>query len=212
MATFFEAYDDEFTGLCRDIGARISHASSYEDCADERLKLLSAANSIISQAADLVKQMQIEVRSEEDAGTRRSMNEKVVQYQQTLARLRRDYEETRIAQEHQALVEDPTAGQRARLMSTNERLERGSDRIKYALEVVTETETTALEIAEELNRNREKIEGVHGRVHAVMGLTDQARRVIHGMGKREIQQKILLWLVALIIIGVTGCIIYLMVA
>jgi hypothetical protein len=212
MATLFDAYDDEFTGLCRDISSRLSHANSYEDSADERGRLLSAANSIIAQAADLIKQMQIETRSEEDPGTRRSMNEKVIQFQGTLARLRQDYEQSKITQERDALMDDPTAGQRARLMSSNERLERGSDRIKYALEVATDTEATALEITEELNRNREKIEGVHGRVYAVMGLTDEARKVIHGMGKREVQQKILLWLVALIILGVTGGIIYLMFA
>ena len=212
MATIFDAYDDEFTGLCRDISSRMSHANSYEDSPDERLKLLCAANAIISQAADLIKQMKIEVRSEEQLGTRRAMSDKVDQYQETLSRLRRDYENARVVQETAALVDDPSSGQRTRLMSSNERLDRGSDRIRHAMEVVGETEVTALEITEELNRNREKIQGVHARVHAVMGLTDQARRVIHGMGKRELQQKILLWLVALIILGVAGGIIYLVVA
>ena len=137
------------------------------------------------------------------------MRGQVAEYRKTLQSLRRDHEEAKRAEEHAALIDDPALEQRNRLMSSTDRLERGSDRIRHALEVAADAEDTALDITEELNRNREKIEGIHARVHAVSGLTDQARRVIHGMSKREIQQKIVLWLVGLILIGVMGGIIYL---
>jgi hypothetical protein len=88
----------------------------------------------------------------------------VGEYKKTMSGLRRDYTELKQQEEHAALIEDPASEQRNRLMSANTRLERGSDRIKYALEVVGETESTALEINDELNRNREKIEGIHARV------------------------------------------------
>mmetsp|Transcript_46870 Transcript_46870/g.94545 ORF Transcript_46870/g.94545 Transcript_46870/m.94545 type:complete len:121 (-) Transcript_46870:255-617(-) len=112
-------------------------------------------------------------------------------------------------EEHAALLDDPAIEHRNRLMSANTRLERGSDRIKYALGIVDETESTALEINEELNRNREKIEGISSRVGAVSNLADQARRTIRGMSKREIQTKIMLWIVALLLMGVVGTVIYL---
>ena len=148
-------------------------------------------------------------RSEPDPGTKRALADSVSQYKKTLSGIRRDYSEVKSQEEQNSLLEDPALEQRNRLMAANERLERGSDRIKYAMDTVADTESTALEITEELNRNREKIEGISSRVGSVSGLADQARRVIHGMNKRETQQKILLWLVAFIMFGVVGAIIYL---
>jgi hypothetical protein len=41
-----------------------------------------------------------------------------------------------------AAQQDPTLEQRNRLMSANDRLERGSNRIRHALEITAETENT----------------------------------------------------------------------
>jgi predicted nucleic acid-binding Zn-ribbon protein len=162
--SIFDAYDDEFTSLAREVSSTMSHVNTYEESHEKKLKELKKANDILSHANELVKSMEIEVRSQEDAGTKRDMKEKVTEYKKTLSSLRRDYEELKQQEEHAALIEDPAAEQRSRLMSANIRLERGSERIKYALNVVVETENTALEITEELNGNREKIEGIHSRV------------------------------------------------
>jgi len=205
----FDAYDDDFNGLARDISSKLSHASTYEESHEKKLQELRRASQILTQAQDLIKQMDVEVRSETDPGTKKSMNEKVGEYRKTLAALRRDHDELVRSEEHAQLVDDPALEQRNRLMEANHRLERGSDRIRHAMEVAADAESTALEITDELNRNREMIEGIHARVHAVSGLTDQARRVIHGMSKREVQQKIILWFVGLILVGVVGGIIYL---
>ena len=86
---------------------------------------------------------------------------------------------------------EATADQRGRLVAANENLgqwgstihrrhrhrhhhhhhhalkERGTSRIRHAMEIVAETEDTALEITEELARNREKIESTSNRVRQV---------------------------------------------
>ena len=74
----------------------------------------------------------------------------------------------------------------------------GTSRIRHALDIMHETEGTALEITEELGRNREKIESTHARAHQVGDLTGHARRIIHSMTKREVQQKMMLWGVAVV--------------
>lgn len=103
---------------------------------------------------------------------------------------------------------DSSQNDRERLMASTDRLEKSSDKIRYAIDTLSETESTALEITSELARNREKIEGVHSRVRAVSGLTDHARRVIHGMSKRETQQKICFWVIGLVLCGGFGSVIY----
>ena len=48
----------------------------------------------------------------------------------------------------------------------------------------------------ELDRNREKIASSHQRVRDVSGLTNQVRRIVQSMSKRDVQQKLLMYLVA----------------
>lgn len=60
--SIFDSYDEEFRGLCRDAASKLSHASSYEDSPEKKLELLRHCEAIIGQAADLVKQMDVEVR------------------------------------------------------------------------------------------------------------------------------------------------------
>lgn len=61
---------------------------------------------------------------------------------------------------------------------------------------MAETESVALEITEELGRHRETISSAHGRVRQVSGMTNRARRIVQSMGRREVQQKLILYGVA----------------
>jgi hypothetical protein len=65
---------------------------------------------------------------------------------------------------------------------------------------VAETEEVANEITSELGRNREKIESSHGKVREFIGMTDSARRLLQSMNRREIQQKMTLGFIAIILI------------
>ncbi len=73
---------------------------------------------------------------------------------------------------------------------------------------MAETEDVALEITSELNRNREKIESAHSKVHQFTGMTDGATRIIQSMSQRDIRQKIVIYGLALIILGAIVFVIY----
>ena len=61
---------------------------------------------------------------------------------------------------------------------------------------MSDTGETAMEITSELARNREKIESAHGRVREVSGLTNRARRIVQSMSRREVQQKLAMYMVS----------------
>jgi len=63
-------------------------------------------------------------------------------------------------------------------------------------------------ISSELGRNREKIESAHSKVKEVGALTNTARRIVHSMGKREIQQRVIMYGVALVILVAIGVVVY----
>lgn len=80
------------------------------------------------------------------------------------------------------------------------RLTAQNEKIMNMHRTVAETEEVAMEITTELGRNREKIESSHGKVREFIGMTDQARRILHSMNRREVQQKLILVFIAIILI------------
>lgn len=182
-------------------------------------------DALLAQAGDLVKQMEVEIRSH-DAATRKVLSEKIAQYKKSLASLRSDFERARTEVDRAKLVGSggQSSQDRERFLSANEkwvqwivqqiisnfdaRLNRQNETILNATRTVAETEDVAMEITQELGRNREKIESAHSKVREFSGMTDTARRLIHSMSKREIQQKFILVFIALVLAGAIGFVIY----
>eukprot|EP00602_Paraphysomonas_sp_CaronLab_P006058 CAMPEP_0185018686 /NCGR_PEP_ID=MMETSP1103-20130426/1352_1 /TAXON_ID=36769 /ORGANISM="Paraphysomonas bandaiensis, Strain Caron Lab Isolate" /LENGTH=210 /DNA_ID=CAMNT_0027548593 /DNA_START=92 /DNA_END=724 /DNA_ORIENTATION=- len=205
--SIFEAYDSEFSALSQDISKNISEFRSYSSNAEKSSNLVKHVDALLIQAGDLVKQMEVEIRSH-DAATRKVLSDKIAQYKKSLASLRSDFEKARMEAQRASLVGDKSAADRSRYVSANEKLNRQNETIMNAQRSVAETEDVALEITQELGRNREKIESAQGKVHEFAGMTDTARRLIHSMSKREVQQKFILVFIALILIGAIGFVIY----
>jgi hypothetical protein len=77
-------------------------------------------DGLLSQATDLIKQMEIEVRSQ-DAATKKVLNEKVQQYKKSLASFRTDYERAKIDADRAHLVDSRSGSDRERFLNTNDR-------------------------------------------------------------------------------------------
>ncbi|CAM9779724.1 unnamed protein product, partial [Phaeothamnion confervicola] len=63
MSSIFEAYDEEYVALTRDISKSISHVTTYETDPEKKRGQLRHIDALLGQADDLIKQMEIEVRS-----------------------------------------------------------------------------------------------------------------------------------------------------
>lgn len=103
-----------------------------------------------------------------------------------------------------ALLNNPSSSQkggggglssdhRERLLQTNESLQNQNSTLENARRVMAETEDVAMDITQELARNRETMESARGRVRNVSGLTNRARRVLVSMRRREVQQKMVVY-------------------
>ena len=214
MADIFHAYDDEFNSLSREISKNISSLrnlgtpnSDEEAGADgERGVLIRQLDGLLSQAADLIKQMEVEVRSH-DAATRKVLTDKVLHYKKSLSTHRTDFERAKEAAERVALgIGSKSQEQRQRLLDVNDKLAMQNEKILNATRTVAETEEVGIEIIQELGRNREKIQSAHGKVKEFSGLTDTARRMITSMQRRDVQQRFILCFIAIVLaiaIGVT---------
>eukprot|EP01035_Chromulina_nebulosa_P017351 gene17351-22898_t len=198
--SIFDAYDSEYGALSRDIIKNISELKQLSsDNKEKSSNLIRHIDALLIQATDLIKQMEIEVRSH-DAGTRKALNEKVSEYKKSLLSLRNDYDRTKEKAQRSSLIGDKSAEQRERLLKTNDKLTIQNELILNATRTVAETEEVGMEISKELARNREKIESSRTRAREFSGITDSARRLLSVMQRREVQQKMMLGALAVVLI------------
>lgn len=206
--SIFEAYDQEFNSLSQDISNNVSELRNYSTNAEKSSSLTRHIEALLSQASDLMKQMQVEVRSH-DPATRKVLTDKVSQYKKTLESLRTDFETARDEASKASLVSGgKSLEHRQRMLNTNEKLSNQNDTILNAHRTVEETIGVAIDITQELGRNREKIESAHSKVREFAGITDTARRLIHSMSRREVQQRFILGFIAIVLIVAIIIVIY----
>lgn len=215
MATVFDSYNEEFSTLTGEVSKRISQVTTYESDPGKKMEMLRNIDSMLVTASDLVKQMEMEVRGEGDPGARRELAARIGRSKQALGGLQADYRRAREAEDRRGLLGDAgngaSAEQRQRLLKANDLLEDQNDRLGNARRVIQETEDVALEITEELGRNREKIESAHSKVKEVGALTNTARRIVHSMNRREVQHKFMMYGLALVLFGAICIVLYYMI-
>mmetsp|Transcript_33653 Transcript_33653/g.77643 ORF Transcript_33653/g.77643 Transcript_33653/m.77643 type:complete len:207 (-) Transcript_33653:77-697(-) len=198
----FERYDDEFQSLTTQI-----EESLEEDGGDASFTI-----NLIQQCDDLLKQMSLEARGVQDATVKRDLLEKVRHCKSQLQSLksRQDVrqEESNARTLLGAPADDSNSAGRQRLLDATQQLERQNETLSKAQRVMAETEDVALEITSELGRNREVLETAHGRVKDMGGLTNRARRLLQNMNRRAVQQKLVLYGVAAIIVVIVAIVLW----
>jgi vesicle transport through interaction with t-SNAREs protein 1 len=177
----FQRYDDEFKSLKQQV------QESLQEFEDEESGLTAG---LFSQCDELLQQMALEARSAGDASLKRELLKQVRTCKSELQGLKDDHNK-------QSLMSSARSGSgsshRERLLQQQESLTKQNSQLDNARKVLEETEQVAMEIGQELSHNRETIESSHGRIRQVTSLTGRAKRVVQSMGRRAVQQKILLY-------------------
>jgi len=206
----FERYDAEFLSLSNQVQSSLNSLQSTKQSSTQPQSDLTFCKNLLSQCDDLLKQMTVEARSVDIPTQKSDFLKKVRVYKARLSNLRDDYKSSKTMVEREALLSpssstDETGGMglnsnhRERLLNANQSLSAQNDTLDNARKIMAETEDVALEITSELGRNREKIQSAHGRVRDVSGLTNQARRIVQSMTRREVQQKLAMYVMTFLI-------------
>mmetsp|Transcript_44370 Transcript_44370/g.53630 ORF Transcript_44370/g.53630 Transcript_44370/m.53630 type:complete len:220 (+) Transcript_44370:77-736(+) len=210
----FDRYDAEFLTLSSQVQSSLTSIENKTTSGPPEQEL-KFAQSLLSQCDDLLKQMTVEARGVDDKDFKNNLLKKVRVCKAKLANLRDDVNAAKTSMERENLLGADGAsgassgkGHRERLLQTNEKLESQNETLENARRVMADTEGVALEITSELGRNREKIQSSHDRIRDVSGLTNQARRIVQSMNRRDVQQKLALYVVSFLIIGTMLIIIF----
>ncbi|RLN14880.1 hypothetical protein BBJ28_00011258 [Nothophytophthora sp. Chile5] len=210
MTTIFDGYDEEYRALTSDISKKLSEIASYEDQKDKKKTSIVHVGDLLTQATQLVRtasisesvglvsiqQMELEVRSL-DAATRRELSKKVDQYKKSLASLSADHKRIREKEEREGLF-----AARKEVADTEEV---GTyccfEYVERLILTVTVfypcfSRSLAIGIAEELGRNREKIEATHSKVKGVNEMARRGGNIVGRMSARDKRQRLALSIAA----------------
>lgn len=185
----FERYDEEFSSLMDQIRSSLSQQPPG-----------ALTRNLLQQCEDLIQQMALEARSVSDATEKRTLLKKVRTYKSEWQSLQEQSDKEDLMNGGAGGGDSAAGGsdnqERMRLQNTSDTLNQQNDTLERARRTMQETEQVALEITEELGNNREKLMSAHGRVREVGGLTGRARRVLYSMNQRAMQQKVIMYGVA----------------
>lgn len=82
---------------------------------------------------------------------------------------------------------------RDRLIFANDKLQKGTDKLREAYHTAMETEAVGARVMQDLHEQRETMERSRGRLAKAGAGLARSRRVLSAMGRRALANKVLLW-------------------
>ncbi|XP_022079576.1 vesicle transport through interaction with t-SNAREs homolog 1A-like isoform X2 [Acanthaster planci] len=211
-----EEFEHQFASISAEITTKINKIPQLTG--NEKKQLSSSAERQIDEARELLEQMDLEVRTI-PSSDRQKYSTRLRSYEAELTRLEKDLRKAKIAfrdgdasREELLGIDDPrnSEDQRARLLDNTERLERSGKKLEAGYRMTIETEELGQGILENLHKDREKIQRSRARLRETDAGVGQSSRVLSGMMRRIIQNRILMVFLAIVFLAIIIIIIYFM--
>ncbi|KAL5018786.1 hypothetical protein ScPMuIL_004508 [Solemya velum] len=213
MASLIESYEQQYSTLTADITSFIGKISNSHG--GEKQGHIRHVEKFFDEATELLEQMELEVK-EQPSRERQKYQTRVVSYKSELSKLQTDMKRAKLGLDscRDELLGDDThdsEDQRTRLLDNSERLERSSRKLEHGQRIALETEAIGAQIMDDLNSQRHSIQRSRNRLEEMNTTLGKSSRVLSGMMKRIIQNRILLLGIGVFILVVVGVAIYFMV-
>jgi len=170
----FDVYKSEFVSTTEQIKSRIQ---SKNDNADEEI------DEMFQQGEDLLKQMGLEARGMDDATVKRDLLAKVKEYKAQLANLRTEYESAALLKLDNNISNN--SGSSSSIIDSRCTVRSQNETLRNARNAIAATEGVAMDITEDLSRQRETMNSAHGRVNEVSEMAEKGDGILRGMLRRN---------------------------
>ncbi|XP_029328309.1 vesicle transport through interaction with t-SNAREs homolog 1A isoform X2 [Mus caroli] len=227
MSSDFEGYEQDFAVLTAEITSKIARVPRLPP--DEKKQMVANVEKQLEEARELLEQMDLEVR-EIPPQSRGMYSNRMRSYKQEMGKLETDFKRSRIAYSDEVRNEllgdagNSSENQRAHLLDNTERLERSSRRLEAGYQIAVETgrglhimslleknfpapnqakpstEQIGQEMLENLSHDREKIQRARDRLRDADANLGKSSRILTGMLRRIIQNRILLVILGIIVV------------
>jgi len=211
----FGGYEQDFAVLTADIVAKTNRIPNIHG--EEKRNLIAEVELKFDDGQELLEQMDLEARALSDDGAKVRCGASLKSYKQEIQNLEKSFKKSKVGLTAQELARKELLGgedsnnsedQRSRLLDNSERLERSSRRLDEGYKLCIETEDIGQDILNNLHRDRETMTQTRDRLRGTNVDLHKSSRVLTGMMRRLIQNRILLVLVCLLMLTAIGVAIY----
>lgn len=212
MASLIETYEQQYATLTADITHNINSISSTRGA--EKQKYVRQVEKLFDEAKELLEQMDLEVK--DLTNDKQKYRTRVKSYQVELSKLETDVRRAKLGidSSRDELLGDDThdsEDQRRRLLENTEMLDRSTRRLDHGYKVTLETERIGAQVIEDLSSQRETIQRSRQRLGEMNSNLGKSSRLLSGMMRRIIQNRLLLLGVGLVLLIIIIVAIYFMV-
>lgn len=212
MSSDFEVYEQDFGTLTADITNKVGRIPKLSG--DDKKGMVTNVEKQMEEARELLEQMDLEVR-EIPLQSRGLLSTRMKSYKQELAKLDKDFKRSRIAYSDEVNLRNELLGddgnttenqliklreEKACLLDNTERLERSTRRLEAGYQLTVETEQIGQEILENLHHDKEKIQRARERLRETDTNLGKSSRILTGMLRRIIQNRIVVFILGAIIL------------
>ncbi|XP_037134248.1 vesicle transport through interaction with t-SNAREs homolog 1A isoform X1 [Syngnathus acus] len=210
MSSDFEAYEQDFGTVTAEVTNKIGRIPKLSG--EEKTQLVLNVDKQLEEVRELLEQMDLEVR-EIPVQSRAMYNSRLKSYKQEVEKLEKDFKRSRIAYSdevrNELLGDDASSSEsqliklreeRAHLLDNTEKLERSSRRLEAGYQIAVETEQVGQEILSNLHTDREKIQRARERLRETDANLGKSSRILTGMLRRIIQNRVLLFVLGAFIV------------
>lgn len=211
----FNQYENDYCNKSTDISRKIDAIANLGG--ELRRKKVAEAEFDIKEAEQVVKRMDMEARSFSPDRSGRMLN-KIRDYKGDLQGLKEELKKASksvsagdAARAELGLGTDyfsSSTGQRERMLTATERLNRTSDRLQQGRQQLLETEELGVNILEDLSRQRETIVRSKDTLHGADDGIARARKILGSMSRRVLTNKLYMIGIALVILIAIILIVY----
>ncbi|XP_035469153.1 vesicle transport through interaction with t-SNAREs homolog 1A isoform X1 [Scophthalmus maximus] len=210
MSSDFEAYEQDFGTATAEVTNKIGRIPKLSG--EEKTQLVLNVDKQLEEVRELLEQMDLEVR-EIPIQSRAMYNSRLKSYKQEMEKLEKDFKRSRIAYSdevrNELLGDDASSSEnqliklreeRAHLLDNTEKLERSSRRLEAGYQIAVETEQVGQEVLANLHTDREKIQRARERLRETDANLGKSSRILTGMLRRIIQNRVLVFILGAIIL------------
>eukprot|EP00803_Ostreobium_quekettii_P006158 evm.model.scf_955.5 EVM.evm.TU.scf_955.5 scf_955:30381-34125(-) len=211
----FNQYENDYCNKSTDISRKIDGVSNASG--DTRRRMVAEVEYEVKEAEQVIKRMEMEARSLSPTQSK-SLLIKIREYKADLQSLKDELRKASktiskgdAARAELGLGQDyfsTTSGQRERMLTSTERLNRAGDRLQQGRHQLLETEELGVSILEDLSRQRETIIRSRDTLHGADDGISKARRILGTMSRRVLTNKMVMICIAGVVLLAIILIVY----
>jgi hypothetical protein len=202
--TDFEEYEIEFRETLTNVNRLIGEANYSNN-----RNALQEAQDLLIQAKTAYKQMKLAANS--NAALRVQLRPKLSTYKKSLDGADNDCKRAArsgLMGDSGGHYSSDTKGHRDQMSNNTDRLRQQRETLQQTNETLNSTQDVALNVIDELSRNRQTIQNSRAKAKQMMGGTSRARWLVGDMARRNTQTKIIACCVFVFVISMVGVLIW----